>query len=192
MDENNDKDYIETTEVPDDVPQKSTSREILEWVWSIAVALVIALVLRNYVVTFVRVDGSSMFPTLTDEDRLIVIRLGYTPKQGDIVILNPPSGRGPYIKRVIGMPGQTVTIENGYVYIDGEKQVEDYVSSPTYPKGLNDRFEVPEGYVMVLGDNREDSHDSRADDVGLIKFENVLGKAVVRVWPLNKLGPVNK
>ena len=181
---------VEITEQPADTPVKSTKREVLEWVYSIAIALAIALLLRNFVVTFVRVDGNSMVPTLENNERLLVVRLGYQPKQGDIVILDPPNGRGPYVKRVIGMPGQTVSFENGNLYIDGELQKEDYVNNSTYPTGGQSSFTVPEGTVFVMGDNRENSHDSRAGDVGFIKNEKVLGKVVCRVWPFSKFGPV--
>lgn len=197
MDENKDfntanEETVELTEQPYEQPKKSTSREVFEWISSIVIALVIAFLLRNFVITFVRVDGESMLPTLVNNERLIVIRLGYTPKQGDVVILDPPNGRGPYVKRVIGMPGQTVTINNGSVYIDGELQEEDYVNNPTFPMSGQSEFVVPEGSVFVLGDNREHSHDSRSEDVGFIKKEKVLGKVVCRVWPLNKFGSIEK
>ena len=188
----NNEETVEITEQPAEPPVKSAKREVLEWIGSIAIAIVIALVLRNYVITFVRVDGDSMLPTLVNNERLIVIRLGYTPKQGDIIILDPPNGRGPYVKRVIGMPGQTVTIDDGKLYIDGKLQDEDYVNNATFPTSGQSEFLVPEDSVFVLGDNREISRDSRASDVGFIKYNKVLGKVVCRVWPFNKFGSVYK
>lgn len=177
---------------PDGPPVKSKSREMLEWIVSIAIAIVIALIIRNYVVTFVRVDGSSMVPTLIHNERLFVVRLGYQPKARDIIILNPPSGRGPYVKRIIGMPGQTVKIDNatGNVYVDGEPLNEPYINNKTNSNGGKTEYVVPENCVFVMGDNRGSSHDSRSSDVGFIPFENVLGKVVFRVWPLTKLGLV--
>lgn len=172
----------------DDVIYKSKSREMFEWVASILIALVIALVLRNYVVTFVKVYGTSMVPTLQNNERLIVVRLGYQPKAGDIIILNPPVGRGPYVKRIIGMPGQTVSIDNatGNVYIDGVLQDEPYINNMTTSN--KSQFIVPEKCVFVMGDNRGSSHDSRSSDVGFIPFESVLGRAVFRVWPFTRFG----
>ena len=169
---------VSETGTPSEVPKKSAGREALEWVASILIAVVVALLLRNYVITFVRVDGSSMVPTLTNNDRLIVIRLGYKPQAGDI------------IKRVIGMPGQTVKItETGDVYVDGEKLDEPYTNTKTNIVSASE-YTVPENCVFVMGDNRMHSHDSRSEDVSFIPYKNVLGKVVCRVWPLNKIGSV--
>lgn len=181
---------VSETGTPSEVPKKSAGREALEWVASILIAVVVALLLRNYVITFVRVDGSSMVPTLTNNDRLIVIRLGYKPQAGDIIILNPSTGRAPYVKRVIGMPGQTVKItETGDVYVDGEKLDEPYTNTKTNIVSASE-YTVPENCVFVMGDNRMHSHDSRSEDVSFIPYKNVLGKVVCRVWPLNKIGSV--
>lgn len=193
MSENNDfqqDNIITETGTPSEPPKKSAAREAGEWVLSIAVALVIALLLRNYVVSFVRVDGSSMVPTLINGERLIVVRCGYKPHAGDIIILNPPSGRGPYVKRVIGMPGQTVKIDNetGDVFIDGEKLDEPYINNKT--TSHQSEFVVPENSVFVMGDNRGSSHDSRSADVSFIPYKNVLGKVICRVWPFNKFGKI--
>lgn len=189
---NDDAKTVASTKVSDDVVYKSKSREMFEWVASILIALVIALVLRNYVVTFVRVDGTSMVPTLQNNERLIVVRLGYQPKAGDIIILNPPVGRGPYVKRVIGMPGQTVSIDNatGNVYIDGVLQKEPYINNNTTSN--KSEYVVPDNCVFVMGDNRGVSHDSRSSDVGFIPYESVLGKVVFRVWPFTKFGLIEK
>lgn len=193
MSENSDfqqDNIITETGTPSEPPKKSAAREAGEWVLSIAVALVIALLLRNYVVSFVRVDGSSMVPTLINGERLIVVRCGYKPHAGDIIILNPPSGRGPYVKRVIGMPGQTVKIDNetGDVFIDGEKLDEPYINNKT--TSHQSEFVVPENSVFVMGDNRGSSHDSRSADVSFIPYKNVLGKVICRVWPFNKFGKI--
>lgn len=172
-------------------PQKTLGREILEWILSIVIALVIAFTLRNYVVIFARVDGESMLPTLHHNERLIVWRLGYEPENGDVVILDPPSGRGPYVKRIIATEGQTLRIDNvtGDVFVDGEKIDEPYINNKTY--SFQQEFVVPEGYTFVMGDNRQNSHDSRSQDVGFIKNKSIYGEVVLRIWPLDMLGTVD-
>ncbi|MBO4897577.1 MAG: signal peptidase I [Clostridia bacterium] len=195
MSENNDfqQDNITTgTETPSSPPVKSAAREVGEWVLSIVIALVIALVLRNYVISFVRVDGSSMVPTLQNNERLFIVRLGYKPKSGDIIILDPGPGadgkkRGPYVKRVIGLPGETVEINNetGEVTVDSKPFVVDGINNET--RSAQDTYVVPENSVFVMGDNRNNSHDSRASDVSFVPYNRVMGKVVFRVWPLNKL-----
>lgn len=188
--EESDVETFATTEQINDALYKSKSREMFEWVGSIAIALVVALILRNYIVTFVKVDGSSMVPTLINNERLIVVRLLYKPHEGDIIILNPPVGRGPYVKRIIGMPGQTVTIDSitGNVYVDGVLKDEPYINNKTI--GSKSEYVVPDKCVFVLGDNRGVSHDSRAPDVGFIPYKSVLGKVVFRVWPFTRFGTI--
>lgn len=172
--------------------KKSIGREISEWIISIVVALAIALLLRNFVVIFAKVDGESMIPTLHHNERLVVWRLGYSPENGDIVILDPPSGRGPYVKRVIATEGQTLKIDNltGNVFVDGEKIDEPYINNKTVSRG-QEEYVVPEGHTFVMGDNRGNSHDSRSQDVGFIKNESIYGEVVLRIWPLNVFGTVD-
>lgn len=175
--------------------KKSIGREILEWVACIVVAVVITLILRNFVFTLVRVDGSSMDPTLENGQRLVMIRLGYTPEKGDIVVVDPDNGSAaPYIKRIIGMPGDVLQFETNIsgevsLYINGEKQEEAYISSKLYPGNIGKgMYTVPEEHVFVMGDNRPNSKDSRDATVGFIPFENILGSASFRLWPLNVIG----
>jgi signal peptidase I len=171
------------------LPQSNWKREVLEWVSSIAIALVIALVLRNFVFTLVKVDGTSMVPTLQNNERLVVVRIGYKPQANDIVIFTPRNRTEPFIKRVIGMPGQTVEIDNrtGDVFVDGEKLNEPYINNKT-TSPVTTVFEVPENHVFVMGDNRGNSHDSRAEDVGFVSYDSIMGKAVFRLWPFNSFG----
>ncbi len=177
-------------EIAEVTTKKSIGREILEWIASILVAVIVALVLRNYVVIFARVDGESMLPTLHHNERLVVWRLGYQPENGDIVILDPPSGRGPYVKRVIATGGQTLRIDSttGEVFVDGVKIDEPYINNRTY--SYEEEYIVPEGYTFVMGDNRGNSHDSRSQDVGFIKNEKIYGEVVLRIWPLDMFGTV--
>ena len=193
--ENINENLITETAAPAETPKKSPAREAGEWVLSIVIALVIALLLRNYVISFVRVDGSSMEPTLINNERLFIVRLGYKPKSGDIVIVNPGPGsdgrkRGPYVKRVIGLPGETVEINNetGEVTVDSKPFVVQGIDNHT--RSSQDTYVVPENSIFVMGDNRNNSHDSRSTDVGFIPYDRVIGKVVFRVWPLNKFGNV--
>lgn len=184
--------------------KKSVGRELLEWVMCIAVALVITLLLQNYVFRIVKVDGSSMEPTLKNGERLVMLRLGYEPKAGDIVVvdvsdkpnLNRTGTNRPirYIKRIIGMPGDTIRFEERdgkvVVLINGQPQEESYIISDKYFNNvtLDKDYDVPEDHVFVMGDNRPGSADSRLKNVGYIHTDNVLGEAVFRIWPLDKIG----
>lgn len=167
--------------------KKSAKSEILEWVVSILVAVVLALVIRNFVFTVVRVDGESMLPTLNHNDRLVVWRLGYKPENGDIIVLHQ-AGHNPYIKRVIANEGQTVDIdfETSTVYVDGVALEEDYINEPTKLRGnVNFPVTVGEDEVFVLGDNRNNSRDSRFNDVACVDYDDILGKAVLRFLPFS-------
>ena len=149
------------------------------------------------------IEGPSMQNTLFTGDRVIISNLGYTPKQGDIVVVSrninnsaedAQNGQDPIIKRVIAVGGQTVDIdfERGVVSVDGVELVEPYAKTPTV-RSFDVQFPlyVPEGYIFVLGDNRNnstDSRDSRIGDGGLIDTRYVLGHAVFRVFPFNSIG----
>lgn len=171
-------------------PKKSVQREILEWVQAIVIAVVLALLVRNFIFTVVRVDGQSMEPTLQHNDRMIVWRLGYEAEAGDIVIFNPPSyPKNTYwVKRVIATEGQTVKIDykTNSVYVDGEKIDEPYLGEEMEERMYNfSEVEVPEGCVFVLGDNRNHSSDGRM--IGPISEDCIVGEAVLRFWPMNNI-----
>ncbi len=180
------------TKKPKKEKQKKTpAREALEWVQAIVIAVVLALVVRNFVFTVVKVDGQSMEPNLQHADRLIVWRLGYEPKQGDIVVLERPDGTY-WIKRVIATEGQTVSVDydENCVYVDGEKLDEPYLEN--LPEEMVDKgFDYPngeklkDGQVFVMGDNRNHSSDGRV--IGPIHEESIIGKAVLRFFPFGKI-----
>lgn len=179
----------EAAEAVAEVAQKSIQKEIFEWVQAIVIAVVLALIIRSFIFTVVRVDGQSMEPTLQHNDRMIVWRLGYTPSHGDIVIFNPPGYEKNvyWVKRVIATEGQHVEIDyaTNSVYVDGEKLDESYLGEEMLSKSTLTEVDVPEDSVFVLGDNRNNSTDGRV--IGPINKKQVIGKAVWRFWPFNKL-----
>lgn len=179
-------------------------KEVRDWVIAIAVAVVLALLIRNFVFTLVQVQGHSMEPTLQENDRLYVNRLFYTPKKGDVVIFEPASDPNrPYIKRVIATEGDTVYIdfETGDVYVNDEVIDEPYINGRTTHSGSYINMLISEGAysrdnpivvekdkIFVMGDNRNNSKDSR--EIGQVPKDELLGGAVFRFWPLNKFGSV--
>ena len=168
-------------------------KEILEWIKVFALAIVFAFVITQFIKpTLVR--GDSMYSTLEEGDYLIINRMAYKfkePQRGDIIVfksdLQQDDGTTKdLVKRVIGIPGDTVKIENGKVYVNGEELVEPYLDEDI-TSGEVDTV-VPKDSVFVLGDNREISLDSRYADVGFIKESDILGKVFIRLYPFNKIG----
>ncbi|MGI5893341.1 MAG: signal peptidase I [Candidatus Merdivicinus sp.] len=170
-------------------------KELLEWVKAILAAGVIVFILFNFIIQVVTVDGSSMCPTLSDGDRLIISNLFYEPANGDIVILSEKTGLDEaLVKRIIALPGQTVDInENGEVLVDGKLISEPYIMETIQVENRGDHtypVTVPEGCVFVMGDNRNHSTDSRFSDVGFVEEKEILGRVLIRLLPLQKIGPV--
>ncbi|MEL6135976.1 MAG: signal peptidase I [Cyanobacteria bacterium J06628_6] len=166
----------------------------IEGLQTIGLSVVLALGIRQFVAEARYIPSGSMEPTLQINDRLVVEKVGYhftEPDRGDIVVFWPPDAlfsegqkRDAYIKRVVGLPGETVEIADGVVTIDGEPLDEDYIKSPpTYQWGPE---QVAEDSYLVLGDNRNQSYDSH--EWGFLPEENIIGRAVIRFWPLNRLG----
>mgnify|MGYP000015451685 FL=1 len=163
-----------------------------------------ALALRSFIVEPTIVDGESMQTTLMDGERVLVEKVSYwfnEPQRGDIVIVRFPSRNECFVKRIIAFGGETIEIRDGFVYIDGKMLDETEYASEWYGKirpsmrvrsvgSINGVYTVPEGCVFVMGDNRNNSHDSRAEDVNAIPIENVLGKARCRIWPLDRGGSI--
>ena len=163
-------------------------REIYGWVFSLLAAIVIALTLRLFVFEFIRVDGESMIPTLQDEEYVFMERVTYwfsEPQRGDIVICHFPNSTDTYVKRVIGIGGDTLRVTDGILYINGEANT-DYFSERMNME--TSEFSVPEGCVFVMGDNRNNSTDSRI--VGALKLDMVLGKAQFVIWPPGNIGGI--
>jgi signal peptidase I len=166
---------------------KSVLRELIE---SVLPALVIVLVVNIFLAQATRVEGQSMEPNLHDNQRLIIEKITYrfrAPQRGDIVVLRRPNrATEPLIKRVVGLPGETVSIHEGRVYIDGQALDEEYLNQETW--GTMPPRLVPEEHVFVLGDNRKASNDSRS--FGMVPFDDIIGRAWLRYWPPNEIGPV--
>ncbi len=187
----------ETAPTPQDVRRAKAKKEIREWIISIAVALLAVFLIRSFLFTVIRVDGDSMRETLHDGERLIVtvadVKLSGV-QRGDVVICHYPGRTGllgfkeNFVKRVVGVAGDTIVMLNGDTYINGEKIEEPFVAYPS--PFINGAWEVPEGYVFVCGDNRAGSHDSRSADVGPIEESEIVGKVRLVMWPLNAVRAV--
>ena len=210
---------------------KDKMKDIFEWVYCIIIAVILALLVRYYIGTPTIVKQPSMYPTLKQDQRLILNRwyrtVKATPKRGDIITFEAPSksfispdeadlnypvavyenepkgifskfkyyvleiGKTSYIKRVIGLPGEHVKIENGKVYINGEELDEPYLQEGVETEstgGVFTDFTVPEGHVFAMGDNRLQSSDCRR--FGCIPIEKIESKVLIRFWPLNQFGTV--
>ena len=170
--------------------KKQPGREAYEWVQTLVCSVLAAVLVFTFAVRGFRVDGPSMRETLQDGDILLILNdyLCGDYQPGDIVILRKASFRDgkPIVKRVIALAGQTVDIdfEAGIVYVDGKALEEDYIREPTWtPEGLEFPITVPEGHIFILGDNRNNSSDSRHRDLGPIDTRMVMGKAVFLVVP---------
>jgi signal peptidase I len=171
----------------------SATRNLIEWVAIIAAALIVALVIKTFVFQAFYIPSGSMEPTLKPGDRVLVNKLSYDAHnihRGDIVVFKrPPSEANDptikdLIKRVIGLPGDTIESRNGEVYINGQPIKESYLPTGTTTTNLPST-KVPPGQYFVMGDNRGNSKDSRY--IGSISGHLIVGRAFVRVWPLSKL-----
>jgi signal peptidase I len=188
MEENNNN----SVELDEDkkLDQKTNKDEIFSWIKVIVSALLIALVLRTFVFQMALVNQISMDPTLHEGQMLVISKINYfvgDPQRGHIIVLKDEVENKLLIKRVIGLPGEVIELKNGKVYIDSKELQPDYTSFPTYAYS-QEKWTLPKGEYFVLGDNREHSRDSRLENVGMVDRENIIGRAVFRVWPFNKLG----
>jgi signal peptidase I len=183
----------QTTETAQSKVQKPINPWI-EGLQTIGLSVVLAMGIRTFVAEARYIPSGSMEPTLEINDRLVIEKISYhfnPPVRGDIVVFWPPENlfpqskrRDAFIKRVIGLPGDTVEITGGTVFVNDEPLDEDYIKAePDYIWGPE---AVPSDQYLVLGDNRNSSYDSHA--WGFVPRENIIGRAVVRFWPPNRLG----
>ncbi len=171
--------------------KKSTNvlKEIFEWAQSIAIAMVLALIINQFFFAMVQVEGSSMLPTLESKERLVITKLFYTPKVKDIVVVKSEELQKYIIKRVIAVPGDVVDYDaqTHQITINGTAIDEPYILEDAYVGGtIAYPVTVPEGHVFVMGDNRNNSNDSR--NLGMISYDDVVGRAALRITPFSKFG----
>lgn len=189
--------------------ERSILGDLLDLIESILCSVFLVFLVFTFLFRIATVEGASMVPTLVNGDRLIISELGYTPQQGDVVIINARKSHQLdsaqqvveseglnklIVKRIIALGGQKVDIDfnTGTVTVDDQVLQEGYINTLTTRDegGMQFPVVVPEGYVFVLGDNRDISKDSRHPNVGFVPESEIMGKALLRVFPLDKFGKV--
>ena len=175
-------------------PKPVRGQGVLEWYEALISAALVLVLVFSFFFRIIQVDGSSMVPTLVNGDKLIVWGAGYTPQRGDVVIVDSYTSYGkPLVKRVIAKGGDTVSIDyaTGTVAVNGEVLQEDYIAEPTYlGYDVTFPYTVPEGTVFVMGDNRNQSLDSRSTYVGCIDKRDILGRVLLCFMPFTDFGVV--
>lgn len=175
---------------------RSSTRNALEWLAVLLVAVLLAVGIKTFVVQAFKIPSESMEPTLMPGDRVVVNKLSYRAHEvnrGDIVVFHRPerAPAGPnapeqLIKRVIGLPGDTITTRDEQIVINGKDLVEPYLPEDTPTFDLDNPITVPSGQVWVMGDNRLHSGDSRY--FGPIEIDSIIGRAFFKIWPPGRLG----
>ncbi|MFC5532423.1 signal peptidase I [Cohnella yongneupensis] len=179
--------------------------EIVEWIKALAIAGLLVFVIRWFLVSPFIVDGPSMQPNFWDRERIIVNKIIYDirdPKRGEVIVFHVPEEKRDFIKRVIGVPGDTIKVEGDTVYINGEPIAEPYLqnaydqahanneqynkdkSNSMFPNNSFPDGTVPDDMLFVMGDNRSNSEDSRM--IGYIPMDRVVGRADLVFWPLKQ------
>ena len=190
-----DTDITRTGKNEEKIPAgKRIRNNIIELCVYVAIIVICVAFVPKYVLQRTIVDGRSMMNTLNDGENLLVEKVSYRfsdPGRFDVIVFYP-HGRDSadyYIKRIIGLPGETVQIKGKDIYIDGEKLEENFGKDPiTEPGMAEDPIKLGEDEFFVLGDNRTVSEDSRYEEVGPVKRENIEGRAVLRIYPLSEFG----
>lgn len=159
-------------------------KEIIPYV----AVILLAILIRTFIASPVRVNGTSMVDTLSNGDIMLLNKMNKNYKRFDIVVINLSNNK--IIKRVIGLPGESIEYKNNTLYINNKevKDVSDQYTADFSLKELYGYEFIPEGYYFVMGDNRNGSSDSRDTRIGLIKKSDIKGKAKFRLWPLNHIG----
>ncbi len=173
---------------------KSTWNRYKSMIGDIAMALVIVAVILTFIKPVI-VSGNSMLPNLADHDYLILSKQSYNfgkPERGQIVVFPVEADGGKlYIKRVIGVPGDTIRIDDGEVYINGKIEDQSFTNEH-YTPGELPTTKVPKGKLFVMGDNRAHSQDSRSEIVGMLDIDDVIGVVKLRLWPLKEIGTLEQ
>lgn len=170
-------------------PAKNVLKALFDWVESFAFALAVVVLLFTFVMRTVTIEGESMMPTVTPFSKVITYQLFYAPQRYDVIVLSLPSqGYKPYIKRIIGMPGDVVDIDSrGVVTVGGEPIDARYTFEDIYLRGDQSYpVTVPEDSYFVMGDNRNNSKDSRFISVGCVGREYIIGRALFLVYPFSQ------
>lgn len=174
--------------------KKNPLKELLELVLYVACVAALAFFLYHFVGQQVEVDGHSMMDTLNHGEHLILEKVSYRfgkPKRFDIIVFRPYADQRDtyYIKRIIGLPGETVQIAGPDIYINGELLEEEFGREEIWDPGMAEGgILLGDDEYFVLGDNRNSSIDSRDERVGNVKRDSIIGRAWIRIWPLNKIG----
>lgn len=187
---------------PSENKPSNKGKEFLSTLLYIVVAFVIFLLVRHFLFAAVSVEGDSMVPTLHDNDRLILNKVADIDRF-DVVVFNAPDEpEKQYIKRVIGVPGDTIEVRDDVLFVNGEEIPEEYLASDYFTLDESEKFtndfnlpiltgveKVPEGHYFLMGDNRINSKDSRV--FGFVKESEIVGTTDLRIWPLSGLGDMN-
>ena len=173
--------------------KKTRRREILEWVVCFAVAFALAIFIRVFVFEFIRVEGPSMESTLIENEYMFVTKPEFIfgdPNRGDVIVCHYPDSTLEFVKRVIGLPGDTIQVMGGGVFINDHKLEEPYLDELM----LRDfgPYTVPDGKYFVMGDNRNVSMDSRDPHVGALERNMIIGHVRAVVWPLKDMRWINE
>ncbi len=188
----NENEAIKNTEPEGSAPK--AAKEAFDWLQCIVAALIFTIILFTFFARIIGVDGSSMYPTLVDKEHVAVSNLFYAPKHGDIVIVRQKTFKNePLVKRIIGLEGDVIDIRDGAVYRNGEKLDESaYLMDgmKTFESDIRFPVTVAEGCILVMGDNRTGSTDSRSSMIGQIDKRCILGRVYAVILPLNKIGIV--
>lgn len=177
---------------------KKYIKSVILWIVEIVLVILAAYLIIEYAVEKTTMMGISMNTTLNDGDKIIINKVAYLkkdPKRYDVIVFNQnKSGHGYYnIKRVIGLPGETIEIIKGYIYINGEKLEEEIKVEPMNIAGLaEEEIILEENEFFVLGDNRNSSEDSRFANIGTIVKSDIIGKAWLRLSPFSIIDKINK
>lgn len=172
---------------------ESKSKIIIGWIISITVAVAVALLVRAFLFEIIMVDGESMYPTLHTNERVAVEKVSRyfgMPERGDIIIVNYPNMDGTFVKRTIGLPGETVEVKNSTVYINGVALEEDYINKDE-PYADMPAVVVPENHIFVMGDNRAHSLDSRTYYIGALSHDAIVGHGLSIIWPFSEFRSIN-
>ena len=171
-----------TSKEPAAKEKDSTAKELFQWLIAILAAVAIALFVDNFLIVNAQIPSGSMENTIMTGDRVVGNRLSY------LTIFKYPDDESQlFIKRIIGLPGETVEIRDGHIYIDGSSEPLEDVETKEYMVGNYGPYTIPEGCYFVMGDNRNDSKDSRYWIHPYVSKDKILGKAVFRYWPITEM-----